>query len=106
MHQGTTVPSRRNKSERSEVNFVTKNCRSNFEKLNPNDSKNSITDHFVFKYLCDVVLISIRVRKIFIDGLDKQVALRLIYTATKMRRFRVKLGHLVTKEFYPVYATG
>ena len=100
MHQGTTVPSRRNKSERSEVNFVTKNCRSNFEKLN------SITDHFVFKYLCDVVLISIRVRKIFIDGLDKQVALRLIYTATKMRRFRVKLGHLVTKEFYPVYATG
>ena len=31
---------------------------------------------------------------------------RLIYTMTKSRRFRVRLGHLVTEEFYLVYSTG
>ena len=32
--------------------------------------------------------------------------LRLIYTTTKTSHFSVRLGHLVTKDFYPVYATG
>jgi len=32
--------------------------------------------------------------------------LRFIYTATKTQHFGIRLGHLVTKEFYPVFITG